>query len=97
MYVRLIVSIALVLFAAGVCAQPTNAPSAVVKVDRVVAIVNDEALTQYELDDARRIVQQPEAAECSLLRPTCRQAGARAPDHQRALLQRPGGRREDRR
>jgi peptidyl-prolyl cis-trans isomerase SurA len=47
-----------VLFAAGVCAQPTNAPSAVVKVDRVVAIVNDEALTQYELDDARRIVQQ---------------------------------------
>jgi peptidyl-prolyl cis-trans isomerase SurA len=58
MYVRLIVSIALVLFAAGVCAQPTNAPSTVVRVDRVVAIVNDEALTQYELDDARRTVQQ---------------------------------------
>jgi peptidyl-prolyl cis-trans isomerase SurA len=58
MYVRLIVPIALVLFAAGVCAQPTNAPSAVVRVDRVVAIVNDEALTQFELDDARRIVQQ---------------------------------------
>ena len=58
MYFRLIVSIALALFAAGVCAQPTNAPSPVVSVDRVVAIVNDEALTQYELDDARRVVQQ---------------------------------------
>jgi peptidyl-prolyl cis-trans isomerase SurA len=58
MYVRLIVSIALALFAAGVCAQPTNAPTPVVSVDRVVAIVNDEALTQYELDDARRVVQQ---------------------------------------
>ena len=58
MYVRLIVSTALALFAAGVCAQPTNAPSPVVNVDRVVAIVNDEALTQYELDDARRVVQQ---------------------------------------
>jgi peptidyl-prolyl cis-trans isomerase SurA len=58
MYVRLIVPIALALFAASVCAQPANAPSAVVSVDRVVAIVNDEALTQYELDDARRVVQQ---------------------------------------
>jgi peptidyl-prolyl cis-trans isomerase SurA len=57
MYVLLIVSIALALCAAGVCAQPAK-PSAVVSVDRVVAIVNDEALTQYELDDARRIVQQ---------------------------------------
>ncbi len=57
MYVRLIVSIALALFAAGVCAQPTK-PSTVVSVDRVVAIVNDEALTQFELDDARRMVQQ---------------------------------------
>ena len=57
MYVRLIVSIALALFAAGICAQPTK-PSTVVSVDRVVAVVNDEALTQYELDDARRIVQQ---------------------------------------
>jgi peptidyl-prolyl cis-trans isomerase SurA len=58
MYVRLFVSIALALFAAGVCAQPTSAPSPVVNVDRVIAIVNDEALTQYELDDARRVVQQ---------------------------------------
>jgi peptidyl-prolyl cis-trans isomerase SurA len=58
MYARLIVSTALALFAAGVCAQPTNAPSPVVTVDRVIAIVNDEAVTQYELDDARRVVQQ---------------------------------------
>jgi peptidyl-prolyl cis-trans isomerase SurA len=58
MYVRLTVSIALTLFAAGVCAQPTNEPSRVVNVDRVIAIVNDEAVTQYELDDARRVVQQ---------------------------------------
>jgi len=58
MYARLIVSTALVLFAASVCAQPSNAPSPVVSVDRVIAIVNDEAVTQYELDDARRVVQQ---------------------------------------
>ena len=58
MYIRLILSTALVLFAAGVCAQPTNAPSPVVAVDRVIAVVNDEAVTQYELDDARRVVQQ---------------------------------------
>ena len=58
MYIRLILSTALVLFAAGVCGQPTNAPSSVVTVDRVIAVVNDEAVTQYELDDARRVVQQ---------------------------------------
>src|SRR6476646_3404786 len=58
MYTRLIVSTALALFAAGVCAQPTNAPSPVITVDRVIAVVNDEAVTQYELDDARRVVQQ---------------------------------------
>ena len=57
MYVRLLSSIALALFASGLCAQPTNAPPSVVNVDRVVAVVNDEALTQYELDDARRVVQ----------------------------------------
>ncbi|HEX3632107.1 MAG TPA: peptidylprolyl isomerase [Casimicrobiaceae bacterium] len=57
MYVRLIPSIALALLAAAVCAQPTSAPAPVVTVDRVIAIVNDEALTQYELDDARRVVQ----------------------------------------
>src|SRR3981081_3259758 len=38
-------------------AQPSpKAPSRVVAVDRVVAVVNDEAITQYDLDDAKRIV-----------------------------------------
>jgi len=58
MYVRFLICIALALLAGGVCAQPTSAPSKVVTVDRVVAVVNDEALTQYEVDDARRVVQQ---------------------------------------
>jgi len=30
----------------------------VVAIDRVIAVVNDEAITQYELDDARRVVVQ---------------------------------------
>ncbi|HEY2865290.1 MAG TPA: peptidylprolyl isomerase [Casimicrobiaceae bacterium] len=58
MYVRCLYPIALALFAAGVCAQPSGTPPSVVTVDRVVAVVNDEALTQYELDEARRVVQQ---------------------------------------
>ncbi len=58
MYVRFLICIALALLAAGVRAQPSSAPSKVVTVDRVVAVVNDEALTQYEVDDARRVVQQ---------------------------------------
>lgn len=57
MVARLLFPVALALFVAGVSAQPANAPSSVVNVDRVVAVVNDEALTQYELDDARRVVQ----------------------------------------
>src|ERR1700687_1204337 len=41
-------------------AQPSpKAPSRVVAVDRVVAVVNDEAVTQYDLDDAKRIVLHP--------------------------------------
>jgi len=39
-------------------AQPSAPPQGVVNVDRVVAVVNDEAITQYELDDAKRIVLQ---------------------------------------
>jgi peptidyl-prolyl cis-trans isomerase SurA len=38
-------------------AARATAPRAV-SVDRVVAIVNDEAITQYELDDAKRLVLQ---------------------------------------
>lgn len=57
MVARLFLSIVLAAVAGAAGAQPTNAPSPVVNVDRVVAVVNDEALTQYELDDARRVVQ----------------------------------------
>src|SRR6266567_1632866 len=40
-------------------AQPApGAPSRVVPIDRVIAVVNDEAITQYDLDDAKRIVLQ---------------------------------------
>lgn len=47
------------LASACALAQPT-APTQnrVVNVDRVVAVVNDEAITQYDLDDAKRIVLQ---------------------------------------
>jgi peptidyl-prolyl cis-trans isomerase SurA len=36
--------------------SPRQAPQRVVTLDRVIAVVNDEAITQYELDDARSIV-----------------------------------------
>src|ERR1700681_3793916 len=47
------------LASACALAQPT-APTQnrVVNVDRVVAVINDEAITQYDLDDAKRIVLQ---------------------------------------
>jgi len=49
----------LVLASACALAQPTaQTPSRVVNVDRVVAVVNDEAITQYDLDDAKRIILQ---------------------------------------
>src|SRR5213076_602636 len=51
---------ALVLVAISVTAsgQPAQPPARVVTVDRVVAVVNDEALTQYDLEEAKRIVLQ---------------------------------------
>ena len=42
-------------------APAKNAPSApqrAIAIDRVIAVVNDEAITQYELDEARRLVLQ---------------------------------------
>jgi peptidyl-prolyl cis-trans isomerase SurA len=36
----------------------TASPPRVIAIDRVIAVVNDEAITQYELDDARSIVLQ---------------------------------------
>jgi peptidyl-prolyl cis-trans isomerase SurA len=49
----------LALASACALAQP-SAPTQnrVVNVDRVVAVINDEAITQYDLDDAKRIVLQ---------------------------------------
>jgi peptidyl-prolyl cis-trans isomerase SurA len=47
------------LASACAVAQPSTPPqNRVVNVDRVVAVVNDEAITQYDLDDAKRIVLQ---------------------------------------
>ncbi|HEY1439032.1 MAG TPA: peptidylprolyl isomerase [Casimicrobiaceae bacterium] len=46
------------LASACALAQPSAPPQGVVNVDRVIAVVNDEAITQYELDDAKRIVLQ---------------------------------------
>ncbi|HEV3241192.1 MAG TPA: peptidylprolyl isomerase [Casimicrobiaceae bacterium] len=63
MSVRIFIFAALALASAVVSAQNTSparatAPQRSVTLDRVIAVVNDEAITQYELDDARRIVLQ---------------------------------------
>src|SRR5690242_17456739 len=65
MLVRIIV-FAILSLAAVAMAQPApSAPAAprpasarVLSMDRVVAVVNDEAVTQYELEEAKRIVTQ---------------------------------------
>jgi peptidyl-prolyl cis-trans isomerase SurA len=41
----------------GQAARPATTPR-VLAIDRIVAVVNDEAITQYELDDAKRVVLQ---------------------------------------
>ena len=49
--------------------RPSNAT---VPLDRVIAVVNDEALTQYELDEQKRIVLRRCArTTCGRRRPTC--------------------------
>ncbi len=71
MFVRIIVFAILALATIAASAQKAAAPAAplaaaagvpapvrAVELDRVVAIVNDEAVTQYELDEAKRIVLQ---------------------------------------
>ncbi len=63
MFVRSLFLVLLALAAAAASAQrsapvPSAAPPRVVAIDRVIAVVNDEAITQYELDDKRRIVVQ---------------------------------------
>ena len=63
MFVRSLFVVMLGLAAAAASAQPSPpvpsaAPPRVLAIDRVIAVVNDEAITQYELDDARRVVVQ---------------------------------------
>ena len=63
MFVRSLFVVMLALAAAAASAQrsppvPSAAPPRVLAIDRVIAVVNDEAITQYELDDAKRIVVQ---------------------------------------
>ena len=63
MFVRSLFVVMLGLAAAAASAQPSPpvpsaAPPRVIAIDRVIAVVNDEAITQYELDDARRVVVQ---------------------------------------
>ena len=57
MFLRSLIIAALALAAVAASAQ-RSAPPRVIAIDRVIAIVNDEAITQYELDDARNIVLQ---------------------------------------
>jgi peptidyl-prolyl cis-trans isomerase SurA len=50
---------AIVMTSTGALAQPKPLPQdQVVSVDRVIAVVNDDAITQFELDDAKRVVLQ---------------------------------------
>jgi peptidyl-prolyl cis-trans isomerase SurA len=59
MHFRFVLLLLLTLAATQAVAQAQQARPAPVRaqsLDRVVAIVNDEAITQYELDDAKRVV-----------------------------------------
>jgi peptidyl-prolyl cis-trans isomerase SurA len=63
MFLRSLLIVALALAAVAASAQrsppaSTAAPPRVIAIDRVIAVVNDEAITQYELDDARSVVLQ---------------------------------------
>ncbi len=59
--IEILFALLLVAVASGASAQPAAAtrpaPTAkAISVDRVVAIVNDEAITQHDIDDAKRVV-----------------------------------------
>jgi peptidyl-prolyl cis-trans isomerase SurA len=60
MIFRSLVTILVALAAIDAWPQATRpaATPRVLAIDRIVAVVNDEAITQYELDDAKRIVLQ---------------------------------------
>jgi len=52
----LIATAALALCAAHALAQTPRAPVAIIPLDRVIAVVNDEAVTQWDLREQRRIL-----------------------------------------
>ena len=57
MYFRVFLAILFTVAATAAMAQPSRtAPVRAQLVDRVVAVVNDEAITQFELDDAKKVV-----------------------------------------
>ena len=60
MILRSLVAMLVALAATGGWAQAPRpaTPPRTQAIDRVVAVVNDEAITQYELDDAKRVVLQ---------------------------------------
>ena len=53
---RALLALLAALAATHALAQARPAPVRAQPLDRVVAIVNDEAITQYEIDDAKRVV-----------------------------------------
>jgi peptidyl-prolyl cis-trans isomerase SurA len=54
---RILFTTALALACMCALAQPKPVPpDKVVSVDRVIAVINDEAITQHDLDDAKRVV-----------------------------------------
>src|SRR5438067_2536799 len=61
---RDLVTVMLVLFAGLACAQapatqaPPRTAAAVLPLDRVLVVVNDEAITQWDLNEQRRVVLQ---------------------------------------
>lgn len=57
MHFRVFLAILFTVAATAAIAQPSRtAPARAQLVDRVVAVVNDEAITQFELDDAKKVV-----------------------------------------
>src|SRR5215471_11099377 len=57
MHFRVFLAILFTVAATAAMAQPSRtAPVRAQLVDRVVAVVNDEAITQFELDDAKKVV-----------------------------------------
>ena len=57
MHFRVLLAILLTVAATAASAQPSRtAPVRSQLVDRVIAVVNDEAITQFELDDAKKVI-----------------------------------------